>query len=179
MIVALCGLAMADPIALRAPAGAVAVVLAVPDSSIGVAVAPHLGVSVDVHGWSAIGASVGYRADLYRAEGGFGVGFTVAGGPMVPVIDPGLALSATPSMAVGWVNRSLDATVGLTVPAVLRIAPGADLRLPVLGELWLGGSAGPVRLGVTFAAGQMWITGAPAQVGWHGGIYVVVRPAAG
>jgi hypothetical protein len=176
MILAFIGLALADPIALRAPSGAVAVVLGVPDSSVAVSVAPHVGVSIDARALDAVGASVGYRSDLFRRDTGFGLEVSIAGGPMVPLLDPGLALSATPALALGWAHHSLDATIGVAIPAVARFT-GFDLRIPVLGELWLGGRIGPVRVGGTFAAGQMWITGAPTEVGWHAGVYAAVGSA--
>jgi len=170
----LTSVAHADPIALRAPQGALGVVVAVPDSSVAGWLTSHVGLSVDVHPWSTVGASVGYRGDVFRKATGFGLELSVAGGPTLPVLDPGAALSATPSASLGWAGRGVDATLGLAVPAVLRIAPDPDLRLPVIGEVWLGGRVGGVRLGGTFGAGQMWITGAPVELGWHLGLYVAV-----
>ncbi len=175
MILALCGLALADPIALRAPAGLVSVVLAVPDTSVALALTSHVGLSVDFRALDAVSVSIGYRADVFRAATGFGLELSVAGGPTVPVLAPVLAVSATPALALGWARKSLDATLGIAVPGVVRVT-GPGLRLPVLGEVWLGGKAGPVRVGGTFAAGQMWITGAPTEVGWHGGVYVSIGP---
>ncbi|GDX82828.1 hypothetical protein LBMAG42_46390 [Deltaproteobacteria bacterium] len=170
---ALVGLAFADPIALRAPSGDVAVVVGVPDSSAGFSITPHFGVSVDVHPFDAVGASIGYRHDVFRRETGFGLEVAVAGGPTVPLLDPGLAVSATPSLSLGWARGPVDATIGVAVPAVAGLT-GFSLRFPVLGEVWLGGKIGPARVGGTFGAGQMWILGAPTELGWHGGLYVAV-----
>lgn len=168
--------AFADPIALRAPSADVAVVLGVPDSSAGLALTSHVGVSVDVHAFDSVGASVGYRRDAFRRESGFGLELAIAGGPTLPLVDPGLALSATPSLALGWARGPVDATIGVAVPAVARLT-GLGLRLPVLGEVWLGGRVGPARVGGTLGAGQMWILGAPTELGWHGGLYATVALA--
>lgn len=173
MILSLVSLAFADPIALRAPSADVAVVLGAPDSSAGFSVTSNVGVSVDVHAFDAVGVSIGYRHDVFRRDTGFGLELAIAAGPTVPLLDPGLAVSATPSLALGWARGSLDATVGVAVPAVARLN-GFGLRLPVLGEVWLGGRIGSARVGGTFGAGQMWILGAPTELGWHAGLYVAV-----
>lgn len=172
-LVAVVPLAFADPVALRAPAGDIAVVVGVPDSSAGVSVTSHVGVSVDVHAFDAVGASIGYRRDVFRRPTGFGLELAIAGGPMVPLRDPGLAVSATPSVALGWARGPVDATLGVAVPAVARLT-GPGLRLPVLGELWVGGRVGHARVGGTLGVGQMWILGAPTELGWHAGLYTAV-----
>lgn len=166
--------AWADPMALRAPAGSVVVVVGLPESSVAAALTPHLGVAVEVHPFSAVGAAVGLRGDLFRGERAFGLELSAAGGLDLPLVDPGLAVSLTPAAELGWAGGSVDATLGLVVPAVVRVAPGADLRLPVLGELWLGGKVGALRLGGTFAAGQLWMAGAPTEFGWHAGLFAAL-----
>ena len=162
--------AHADPVALRAPGDHVTLSVGAPDSSLGVWLRDDLGVSLDLRGTSALGASVGWRRDLARSEGGLGIELTVAGGPMVPFYDPGLALACAPTRAGGWVKPRLDAELGLAVPAVVRLAPGADAYVPVLGELWLGTGIGPVRFGMHLGMGSAWGAGSPSEVPLEAGI---------
>ena len=176
LISLLISLAQADPIALRAPQGAATMVIGVPDSSVAIWTSRRLGFSLDVHPLSAVGASVGVRSDLFRRPSGFGLAWSLAGGPVVPVFDPGLGVSLSPALALGWADSKVDATIGVSVPAEFRLVPGADLRLPLLGEIWLGGRVGPVRIGGTLAAGQMWLLSAPSELAFHLGGYLSVLP---
>lgn len=174
MIALLCGLAWADPIALRAPQARVVAVAGLPDTSAGVWLTPALGVSAEYHPPGALGLSVGTRWDVARTQGGFGLELAAAGGPMWAVLDPGLVLAVTPTAQVGWADRKVDAELGLAVPAVVRVAPDAAARFPVLGELWLGGALGPVRLGGHFGAGPMFVLDGPTELGWQFGVHVGV-----
>lgn len=173
----LLSLAHADPVALRAPGDHLTLSVGAPDSSVGLWLRDDLGVSLDLRGTSAMGASVGWRRDLVRGERGLGLELTVAGGPMVPFYDPGLALACAPALQVGWVKPRLDAELGLAVPALFRLAPGADAYVPVMGELWLGTGVGPVRFGLHLGMGSAWAAGSPSEVPLEAGIELGFSPA--
>lgn len=166
----LLAVAHADPVALRAPGDLVTVSIGAPDSSAGVWLRDDLGVSVDLHGASAIGASVGWRRDLARAKNGFGLDLSLAGGPMVPFWDPGLALALAPAIQLGWARPHLDAELGLAAPAVVRLAPGSDAYVPVVGELWLGTRVGDARFGAHLGMGSAWAAASPSEVALEAGL---------
>lgn len=164
--------AWADPIALRAPQSRVVASIGLPDTSVGAWLSPHLGLSAEYHPYSAAGVSVGWRQDLVRGDSGLGVEVGVAGGPMLTWLDPGLVLAISPTVQAGWAGKGLDAKLGVVAPAALRLAPGAGARVPLLGELWLGGRLGALRLGGHLGAGTTWVIGAPGEIAYDVGLDV-------
>jgi hypothetical protein len=184
MILLLAGVALADPVAQRAPTdGDVDVVLGAPLLGIGVRLAagepegrPAVRVSASVRLPSA---STDVSAGL-SWEGGPGAredrGWAWAAGAsagLIGVRGPSVALSLAPWARVERRGR-VHGGAQVAVPVALHLRDGA--RLPVLGELFIGGGSERVHVVALGGAGWAWTTGTPAgslvlhgsvQVGWR------------
>ena len=150
--------AAADPLALRhgGPERGLVVEGGWPTVSAGWWVGPGLGLAVD---WrlpaGAIGASLGTRTTVSNGPRHGGVDLFGAGGALVPLVDPGLALTATPAVQAGKRGPTTHVTIGLAAPVELLLVPRAQLRLPVLLELRFGGKLGPLWLGLRGGIGPV------------------------
>ncbi len=158
----------ADPGALRAPVADAAFVgeIGAPTSSVAAWLGDGFGVAADVRAPGAsVGLSVGTRA--LHADG-WGVDTFLAGGLTVPLRDPGVALTLSPAVRLGWRGPRLDTGLGVAVPLAVGLAgggmDGVGARLPVLLEPAFGTRVGPVRLGGTVSFGPVFVPGAPTGV---------------
>lgn len=175
LALALPAAAAADPLALRIPAERrfAALAIGVPEVSAGWWFSERFGLAVE---WrlpaSAVGASLGTRWTLVGDALGFGVDATLAVGVTVPLIEPGGAVSVTPSILGRWRGRYAVVAASVVVPAVARLLPDPDLRLPVLFELWLGGHFGPWRTGLHGNVGSTWVPGLSWSGAFQGTVYL-------
>ena len=168
--------AQADPVALRVPMErrrAVVAAIGGPEMSVGWWFSERFALSAE---WrlpaSAAGASLGTRWTLVGEALGWGVDAGLAVGVVVPLIDPGAAVSVTPSIVGRWRNEYVTVAASAVVPAVARVFPGPDLRLPVLFELWLGGHVARWRAGVHGAVGSTWVPGLSWSGAFQGTVFV-------
>lgn len=149
-------LAQADPVALRALGGTGAVV-GWPSTSVAWIRDQQPSFSLDVQPGTLIAASVGAR----RPWGG------LAGSVGGLLVEPGLALGLTPD--VQWVSRQERWRLGLAAPLLLRVAPGVELRAPVLAEVWTRHPIGALHVGFGLGLGYAWYSDVPgglcAQLG--------------
>jgi hypothetical protein len=166
-------LAVADPVALRVPVERRAAVIAVgaPDLSAAWWLSSRFGLAVE---WrlpaSAVGASIGARWVLLGEPAGWGVDAIVAVGAVVPLLDPGVALSVTPSVVGRWRGEHVAVAASVVAPAVARFVPAPDLRLPILFELWFGGRLGRWMAGLHGGVGSTWVPG----LSWSGAFQATV-----
>lgn len=160
--------AAADPMALRHDVEDKALVIegGWPNLSVGYWVGPKLGLAV---AWrlpaAAISASMGTRKTLSQGPKDGGVDLFIAGGLLVPTIIPGIAVTATPAIQMGKRAPKGHFTFGIAAPIEALLAPRAQLRVPVLLELRLGGKLGPLWLGLRGGLGPvLYAPGAPGFV---------------
>ncbi len=151
MIALWLGLALADPVAMRAPAAWPGATVGLHDASVAV----PLG---EGRPWVALGsaanaasmdASVGQRwagEGVRRVQGG------LAGGVLVPLVEPGFALTGTAWLQAGWVGERASFVAGAAAP--VAVGTGGS-RMPLLFELQGGVRVGPVVLGGRLAAGPV------------------------
>lgn len=140
------GAASADPIALRAPLSegfrGAEVVFGAPSSAIAWRNGTW-GVCVDAAPTGAIvGASAGVRRAIVRNDGDMGVDIVLAGGVIVPLIDPGVGVNVTTALQAGWFGDRSTFAVGLAAPIAVRLAPGVGIRVPLLAEALFAARAG-------------------------------------
>ena len=147
-------LAWADPAALRAPVDRPAAVLGAEQQSVAVPVGDRWRVAVETHTGAALGASVGQRWTVLGESEGWGADAVLAGGLLVPVLDPQLGLTVSPAFQGGLRTSGFAGVVGVAAPMVLTV-PRVQARLPLLTELQLGGAIGPVWLGGRLAVGPV------------------------
>ena len=156
-LAAVSGDALADPVALRhaGPAGGLVVDAGWPDVSAAWWLSDRLGVGV---AWrlpaSAVSGAVGLRRRKALGGSQWAVDLYGAAGVLVPTVDPGLALTATPAVRLGRDAR-LDFGLGLAVPVELPFLGERRLRAPVLAEATVGYDFGPVEAGVRVGAGPV------------------------
>ena len=147
------GLAHADPVGLRTPGAGAAVTLGRHDLSLAVPLGedrPWIAAELATNG-ASFGASVGHRAllsehGLRRLQAG------VSGGLLVPLVEPGLALTGTAWLHGGWVGERGSFLAGAALPLALG---SGGVRLPVLFELQGGVQVGPLSLGARLSAGPV------------------------
>ncbi len=172
--------AAADPLALRhgQPERGVIVEGGWPSVSAGVWLKPRLGLALD---WrlpaAAAGLSIGTRRTLADGPRHGGVDLFVAGGVLVPFIEPGVALTATPAIQAGHRGGIAHVTIGLAAPIEARLAPEPQLRLPLLLELRLGFNLGPLWLGLRGGLGAALNTGGAGTILAHWSVWVRVPVA--
>lgn len=159
--------AAADPLALRHGIEGKALVIdgGWPNLSVGYWVGPRLGLAVE---WrlpaAAISGSVGTRKTVSHGPKHNGVDLFIAGGLLVPTILPGIAVTATPAIQLGKRGPKSHFTFGIAAPLEALLAPRAQLRVPVLLELRLGGKLGPLCVGLRGGAGPVFT--APGTTGF-------------
>jgi hypothetical protein len=165
-----CGLphlAMADPVTLRhgAPAEGLVVQAGWPDVSAAWWLQPELGVAL---AWrlpaAAVSASVGTRRRLPLGSGAWSLDGYLAGGLLVPTVDPGLALTATPALQIARRGARGELDLGVAVPLELQVLSERRLRAPVLLELGGGVVLGPAELGLRGGFGPVFT--APGAMGF-------------
>lgn len=168
--------AQADPVALRVPMErrrAVVVAIGGPEMSAGWWFSERFALSAE---WrlpaSAAGASLGTRWTLVGEPFGWGIDAGLAVGVVVPLLDPGAAVSVTPSIVGRWRNEYFVVAASAVMPVVARVVPDPDLRLPVLFELWLGGHLARWRAGVHGAVGSTWVPGLSWSGTFQGTVFV-------
>jgi hypothetical protein len=168
--------AEADPVALRVPVERQRVLIAalgVPEMSVGWWFSERFALSAE---WrlpaSAAGASLGTRWTLLGEPRGWGVDANLAVGVLIPLIEPGAAVSVTPSILGRWRGDHVVVGASVVAPIVARVLPSPDLRLPVLFEVWLGGHIARWRAGVHGAVGSTWVPGLSWSGTFQGTLYV-------
>jgi hypothetical protein len=150
--------ASADPTSLRHGVEAQTLVVegGWPTLSAGYWLGPGFGLAVD---WrlpaAAVSGSVGTRKTLAHGPKHGVVDLFFAGGLLVPLVDPGIAVTATPAIQLGKRGPKSRATIGLAAPIEALLSPRPQLRVPVLLELHLGGNLGPFWLGVRGGVGPI------------------------
>lgn len=143
--------AHADPLSLRhaGPEQGLVIEAGWPTVSAGWWLDPKLGVAVS---WrlpaAAIEAGAGTRRQFALGEGPWNLDVYAAGGVLVPTVDPGVALSATPAAQLGRRGSGIVLDVGLALPLELALLPTRQLRVPVLLEAGTGGDLGPLEIGL-------------------------------
>ncbi len=143
--------AVADPVTLRhgAPERGLVFQAGWPDVGAAWWLGPRLGVAVE---WklpaSAVAASVGTRRRVPLGSGPWAFDAFLAGGVLVPTVNPGLALSATPAVQLGRRGERVELDLGLAMPLELQLISERRLRAPLLLEAGFGGDLGPVALGL-------------------------------
>lgn len=150
--------AAAEPLALRHGGEDRALIVegGWPNLSVGYWLGPKLGLAVD---WrlpaAAISVSVGTRETLVHGPRHGGVDVFVSGGMLVPLIDPGLAVTATPAVQFGKRGPTTHVTLGFAAPLEFLMTPRTQLRAPVLLELRAGGNLGPFWIGLRGGVGPI------------------------
>ncbi len=182
LLALIAGTASADPLALRhgGPAPAVVVDAGWPTASVGAWLGPRTGFAVDLRlPASAVGVAMGTRHTRSDGPKHGGVDVFVAGGVLVPTLEPGVALTATPAIQAGHRGERAHVTVGLAAPIEALLVPRAAIRAPALLELRLGGNLGPLWLGVRGALGAVFASGSPPgfTVGWSLWLRIPAQPS--
>ena len=166
-------LALAEPLALRAPLDGVVAVGGLPEVGAGWWVGDHYGVSVgyDVRGYTADLAGAA-RWTLTRADSGFGVDAGIAAGVVLPFAGLRPSIEAAPWVAVGWRRPGWHVVVDVAVPAAVALGEGSRLRLPVVVEPWTGVSVGGWTVSAGATLGEVIVPGElPAvRMGWQLGL---------
>lgn len=159
--------ALADPVALRhgAPAEGFVLQAGWPDVSAAWWLQPELGVAL---AWrlpaSAVSASVGTRRRLPLGSGPWALDGYLAAGLLVPTVDPGLALTATPALQLARRGSRGSLDLGVALPLELQLLTERRLRVPVLLELGGGAVLGPIELGLRGGFGPVFT--APGAMGF-------------
>jgi hypothetical protein len=159
--------AAADPLALRhgEPTEGLVMEAGWPHLSAGWWWRPDRGVALS---WrlpaASVEASYGTR---WRAELGTGPWCAeafLAGGLLVPTVEPGLALSATPAAQLARRGDRIDLELGLAAPTELQLLEERRLRAPLLAEAGLGVDLGGLELGLRGGFGAVF--SAPGATGF-------------
>ena len=117
-----------------------------------------LGLNVGARGERA-SLSIGTTHWLWRSDGLWGARADLSGGVEALFTDPGIAVLATPSIALVRQGPAAVA-IGLVAPTAFRLN-SPELRLPILAETHLGTQSGQVSWGVRGAIGAIYTPGAP------------------
>ncbi len=149
-------LAWADPVALRAPHDAAGATLGRHDASAGAELGSTWLAAEAATNGASVGASLGQRWVLGRDDRVRRVQAGCSGGLLVPLVEPGIALTGTGWLHAGWVGDRGAFVAGAAVP--VAVGTGGS-RLPLLFELQGGVRAGPVWLGARLAAGPVFTPG--------------------
>jgi len=149
--------ARADPVALRGPVVGPTATAGLHDLSVGTPLPGNLSAAAELATNAAsAGGSVGTRWVVGPDDGPRRLQAGVAGGVLVPMVQPGVAMTATGWMHGGWVGEVGSFVAGAAVPLA---AGTGGARLPLLLELQGGLAAGPVHIGARLAAGPVWTPG--------------------
>lgn len=163
LVVAAPGRAQADVAAMRLPMlnRGVAFELGVPETSVGYWVNDWLGVAGHARvPLTSLGGSVVLRRSFVgKLDRGFGLAGIASFGLEVPTLSPAFVFSASGSLLGRYIGEWWFAQLGATVPLALRLTDDFAARIPVLGEVWAGGRANAVWLGVHVGLGAVFVTG--------------------
>ena len=150
--------AAADPVALRhgSPDQGLVLQAGWPHVSAAWWQRPGLGFAV---GWrlpaSAVSAAVGTRRRVALGQGPGALDASLAGGLLVPTVDPGLALTATPALQLGLRGERGELDLGLALPVELQVLTDRRLRVPVLLEAGFSVALRPLELGLRGGLGPV------------------------
>jgi hypothetical protein len=97
---------------------------------------------------SAVSASAGTRRRTVLGAGPWALDTFLAGGLLVPMVDPGLALTATPALQLGRRGEHGELDLGLAAPLEIELVPTRRLRAPLLLEAGFGVELGPIEAGL-------------------------------
>ncbi|MEM6926536.1 MAG: hypothetical protein AAF602_06395 [Myxococcota bacterium] len=164
------GLAHAEPVALRGPRAEPTAVIGLHDFSVG---APVGSVEVAVSARTDRGAfdvALGRRWSLRGDDEGWRIDAGVSAGVVVPLVRPGVGLTATPWLSAGLL-REHGFFQGLVAAPIAVAVPGG-VRLPALLEVAGGGTVGRVTFGPRFAFGAVVALGTDVSVATEGALVV-------
>jgi hypothetical protein len=152
-----CARASADGVAMRAPMPKRGLVFEIgfPSSEVGFWFNDWIGIGVHARlPFSVIGAEVALRRTLVgEKRSGFGLDGLIAFGLDVPILAPSFVATATASLAGRYYGQTFFVQVAASAPTALRLADPFEARIPVLGELWVGGRAPSLWIGIHIAGG--------------------------
>jgi hypothetical protein len=170
----LASLAWADPVAMRAPYGTAGATVGLHDASAAVPLGdgPWLAAELATNGASA-GASAGSRWVLGPEDRVRRLQAGLAGGLLVPLVEPGIALTGTAWLHGGWVGERGAFLAGAAVP--VAVGTGGS-RMPLIFELLGGVGVGPVVIGGRLAAGPVVSPGVDTMVYLEPSLGVQLRP---
>lgn len=169
--------ATADTSALRAPDLGTSVVLfeGVPEASRAVWIRPWFAITQQQKfPYDAFGVGVGVRRTLAGGPRGWALAVQLGGGLSVPTLYPGVVLELSPSTNLRVRGDWAYFSMGIAVPAALRLDASGDVRIPVVGELWLGFRAGPIWIGAMAGAGATFVPNASSALALSGGGYIAI-----
>jgi len=149
-------IALADPIALRAPQVGRAVTIAAgwPASSIAYQFANGVGLAAALQlPLNAVSVDVGYKRLWLGEEHGWSMQTAIWGGVLVPLIEPAFAIDLGLSLHARLHKSIFVGAFGAAVPAAFKLTNGLQARLPLTADIWLGVELGRVQFGVQLAAG--------------------------
>jgi hypothetical protein len=159
--------AAADPLALRhgEPAEGLVLEAGWPHVSAGWWWRPDRGLALS---WrlpaASVEVSLGTRWLAVLGKGPWCAQAFLAGGLLVPTVEPGLALSATPAAQLARRGDRIDLELGLAVPAELQLLEERRLRAPLMAEAGFGVDVGGLELGLRGGFGV--VTTAPGATGF-------------
>ena len=149
--------AFADGVAMRSPMPQRGLVFEIgfPSSEVGFWFNDWIGIGVHARlPFSVVGAEVALRKTLAGdRRSGFGLEGLIAFGLDVPILAPSFVATATASLAGRYYGQTFFVQVAATTPVALRLADPFEARVPVLGELWVGGRAPSLWIGIHLAGG--------------------------
>ena len=161
-MIALIAIAFADPVILRAPVHAAGLTAGLHDVSAGATWGDVASVAVEAStSGASAGASVGGRWFYGRPGGDARLQGGLSGGLLVPLVEPGVAVSATAWAHGGWIGDRGHFVAGAAAPLAVGTA---GLRLPLLLELQGGLRAGRVLVGARLSAGPVLTPGTDVSV---------------
>lgn len=169
--------AHADASVLRAPdlGTSVALFEGLPESSRAVWIRPWFAITQQQKlPFDSFGVGVGLRRTLAGGPRGWALSVQLGGGVSVPTLYPGVALELSPSTNLRVRGEWAYFSMGLAVPAAVRLDASADLRIPVVGELWLAFRAGPVWIGAMAGVGATFVPNASSAMALSGGGYIAI-----
>ncbi len=166
--------AFAEPVALRGLRDEATAVVGFQDISGAAPVGPvRLAVSTR---WDrgAVDVALGKRWQLRRGERGWQIDAGLAGGLIVPLVEPTVGLTFTPFVTAGPVGRRWAASGVIAMP--MALSPRGGLRVPLLFEIQAGYTGGRVTVGPRLSVGPVWAPGTDVSVATEGGLQISVRP---
>ena len=152
-----CPTARADSVAMRSPlpGRGLVVELGFPATEIGFWFTGWIGLAVHARlPFSAIGTEIALRRTFAGdPKSGFGLEGLIAFGLDLPLVSPGFVSTATGSLAGRYFAPSWFLQIAATTPAAFRLTDPTEARIPILAEVWVGGRAQAMWIGVHLAGG--------------------------
>ncbi|MEO0605251.1 MAG: hypothetical protein AAF211_27725 [Myxococcota bacterium] len=165
--------AWAEPVALRGPRAEPTAVIGLHDFSVGAPIGPvELAASVRTDR-GAFDIAVGRRWQLRGDDEGWRVDAGVSAGLVVPLVRPGVGLTATPWLSAGLLRE--HGFFQALVAAPIAVAAPGGARLPGLLEVAGGGTVGRVTFGPRFAFGAVVAPDTDVSVVTEGALVVSLR----